>query len=317
MKKLIVTLLAVTTTFVMYSYPTHASSGRLRGASITECGGAYYGQHGKDNHWHKAQKVNGSWYPDGGIVTGPCGEVVPSENTGGSTQKPAPKPEPKPESKPAPKPAPKPEPKPEPKPTPKPAPKPEAKPEAKPAPKPAPKPASKPESNKTKESVTAPKVETNKEAKPKVDVKESKKEEKVNLEIKQITINDKVFAITDDIDTLNYPSKDSNYILVELHDNEAEAKYTKEFDSENKLDELVIKVIKGKNEKTHKFNLVEDSQLGSMFEIFVGLAITTLTLVVFVKLFSTGVKRFANYRKQKRIRTNFKSSDTFSSKHNS
>ena len=51
-----------------------ASSGALKGDSIVSCNGNYYGKHGKDNHWHVAEKKSGRWYPQGSaIYSNPCG----------------------------------------------------------------------------------------------------------------------------------------------------------------------------------------------------------------------------------------------------
>lgn len=51
---------------------TYATSGRLKGSSIIQCNGNYYGQHG-NGHWHIASKSGNYWYPNGGeIHSNPC-----------------------------------------------------------------------------------------------------------------------------------------------------------------------------------------------------------------------------------------------------
>lgn len=62
MSKFLIVLLL----FPLFSTQTvHATPGRLRAASIKNISGIYYGQHGSDDHWHKATKKNGVWYASG------------------------------------------------------------------------------------------------------------------------------------------------------------------------------------------------------------------------------------------------------------
>ena len=56
-----------------------ASSGKLKGASIINCGGQNYGHHG-DGHWHKANKHDAGWYLDGDNLgyNNPCSSAAPA-----------------------------------------------------------------------------------------------------------------------------------------------------------------------------------------------------------------------------------------------
>ena len=60
-----------------------ATSGRLKGNSITNCNGQNYGKHGKDNHWHAAEKRGDYWYANGSPLNeNPC------QNTSSDSLKP-------------------------------------------------------------------------------------------------------------------------------------------------------------------------------------------------------------------------------------
>lgn len=65
-QKLSIKLLLVLLLVPLFSVQRiNATPGRLRGGSIVNIGGVNYGQHGSDDHWHKAQKSGGYWMPLG------------------------------------------------------------------------------------------------------------------------------------------------------------------------------------------------------------------------------------------------------------
>lgn len=71
MKKFI---MLISMTIILFPSKIVATSGFLRAATIKECEGNTYGQHGSDNHWHLAVKnENGSYSAKGdAIYTDPC-----------------------------------------------------------------------------------------------------------------------------------------------------------------------------------------------------------------------------------------------------
>lgn len=57
MNKLISKFFIILLLFPLFPSQTiQATPGRLRAASITKINGKYYGQHGSNDHWHKAKK---------------------------------------------------------------------------------------------------------------------------------------------------------------------------------------------------------------------------------------------------------------------
>ena len=59
MKKIIIMFLF----FILFSLPVKASYGEVKKNSIIYCNGEYYGNHGKDLHWHIVEEKNGKWLP--------------------------------------------------------------------------------------------------------------------------------------------------------------------------------------------------------------------------------------------------------------
>lgn len=59
MKKIIIIFLF----FILFSLPVKASYGEVKKNSIIYCNGEYYGNHGKDLHWHIVEEKNGKWLP--------------------------------------------------------------------------------------------------------------------------------------------------------------------------------------------------------------------------------------------------------------
>lgn len=67
--------------FMIFNINVHASSGKLRSASIKSCNGVMYGQHSSDNHWHVAEKQEEGYYPIGdAIYSDPCASSVNNNN---------------------------------------------------------------------------------------------------------------------------------------------------------------------------------------------------------------------------------------------
>lgn len=76
MKKILKLLMVIGFIFTS-TLDVSATPGRLKGASIEECGGVHYGHHG-DGHWHEAKKNDGgTWSAIGQPLgfTSPCGTV--------------------------------------------------------------------------------------------------------------------------------------------------------------------------------------------------------------------------------------------------
>lgn len=86
MKKFLIRLVILLVLFNCSSALVFASSGRLRSGSIKTCNGILYGQHGSDNHYHRAEKKGGYYYPVGdAIYSNPCsGNSNPSGSNNSS-----------------------------------------------------------------------------------------------------------------------------------------------------------------------------------------------------------------------------------------
>lgn len=107
MKRRIEAVLVISLLFAtLISYPSLASSGALKKASIKQCpNGKYYGYHSKDNHWHEAEKSDTSsgWTAIGPVISGdPCTSASAPSTPPKQQATPAPEPEP---ARPAPTPA--------------------------------------------------------------------------------------------------------------------------------------------------------------------------------------------------------------------
>lgn len=94
MKKKIIFIVFVLSFMIINISDINATSGKLRGDSITTCNGVNYGQHG-DGHWHMATQHDSGWYPNGASLgyENPCAvneSVAPIVEQNTNTNTPAP-----------------------------------------------------------------------------------------------------------------------------------------------------------------------------------------------------------------------------------
>lgn len=80
MKKFYLSILMLIGLLFLFSRSVEATSGVLKGDSITTCNGQTYGKHSDSNpHWHVAEKKGDRYYPVGSALGGnPCNSGVNS-----------------------------------------------------------------------------------------------------------------------------------------------------------------------------------------------------------------------------------------------